>query len=195
MDNEIGTLLKQTRKSHGITLKDLSARSGLSISYLSMLERGLSSPTIANLNKICRAFNITLSGLVLTLDQDKILVKKDERRRIYDDAEVLYEAATEGNRQMRGVCMTVRDTDEHLSEKHVSDEVGFVVRGAMEMTIGGVVSHLEAGDTLYIPANTAHSFRKTSGEDCVSFWVYASNGLEMPESYPIHLPKEEKKEP
>ena len=71
-------------------MKDLSARSGLSISYLSMLERGLSSPTIANLNKICRAFNITLSGLVLTLDQDKILVKKDERRRIYDDAEVLY---------------------------------------------------------------------------------------------------------
>jgi quercetin dioxygenase-like cupin family protein len=34
---------------------------------------------------------------------------------------------------------------------------------------------LEEGDSLYIPANLEHSFRKVSEEDCVSYWVVPYN--------------------
>lgn len=186
MDQDIGALLKKNRKAHGITLQELAEHSGLSVSYLSMLERGLSSPTIANLNKICEALGVTLAGLLLSLDQDKTLVREGERRHIYEDESgVLYEAITEGDRHMRGVCMHVRDMSEHLSEKHVSDEVGHVVKGSLAMTVNGTEYLLDPGDTLYIPANSPHSFHKVGEEESVSVWFYHNVGAVGEEHYPV----------
>lgn len=192
MDSEIGALLKQNRKSRNITLQELSERSGLSVSYLSMLERGLSSPTIANLNRICEALNITLAGLLLSIDQDTKLVRKEDRRQIYHDKTgVLYEAITEGNRHMRGVCMRVQDHTEHLSEKHVADEAGYIVQGSMTIKVENVEYELHEGDTLYIPANTAHSFHNTGEGECISVWFYHNMMGDSEFTYPNIIEKKD----
>ena len=44
--DEIGNKIRGIRKEKGITLKQLSERTGLSIGYLSNLERDSSSPTL-----------------------------------------------------------------------------------------------------------------------------------------------------
>jgi quercetin dioxygenase-like cupin family protein len=41
---------------------------------------------------------------------------------------------------------------------HVShDEIGYVLSGAGQVTVGGVTTQVKAGDVWVIPANTAHS--------------------------------------
>lgn len=190
MDVRIGERIKQIRKNNEITLKDLSAATGLSVSYLSMLERGLSSPTIANLQKVCQALNITFTDLLRDIDDNKIFVKKDERRIIFGDKNgVLYEAITEGNRHIKSICMTVYDNLEHYSGQHIADEFGYCVKGSIMITLNGIEYHLHEGDALYIEANSTHSFVKTSEEECVTIWSYHNISNEASEDYPADIDK------
>lgn len=60
---EIGEKLRVTRLQKRMTLADLSERSGVSKSLLSMIERGRSVPTITTFQKIATALGITASSL------------------------------------------------------------------------------------------------------------------------------------
>lgn len=186
MDTRIGELVKQIRKSKGMTLQDLANATGLSVSYLSILERGGNSPTIANLQKICQALSITFNELILSLDENIVYIPKGQRRVIFEECNaVLYEAITEGNRHIKSICMTVFDGQEHPSARHIADEFGYVISGSLCMTVDGVTYDLQPGDSLYICANSPHSFHKTSGEPCVSIWSYHNIALEDADNYPI----------
>ncbi|SDE00466.1 Helix-turn-helix domain-containing protein [Bhargavaea beijingensis] len=49
MDNQIGEEFKRLRKERKMTLRELSDRSGLSVSFLSQVERGISTITFTSL--------------------------------------------------------------------------------------------------------------------------------------------------
>lgn len=63
----IPVTLKALRTSNGWTLKQLSERTGLSVSYLSDLERGRTLPSIDTLDKVLTALGTTL---VLKVDDN-----------------------------------------------------------------------------------------------------------------------------
>ena len=60
---EIGEKLRETRLQNRMTLAELSERSGVSKSLLSMIERGRSVPTITTFQKIAIALRIPASSL------------------------------------------------------------------------------------------------------------------------------------
>ena len=53
------------RKHLGITLRDLSERTGVALSYLSEIERGLKPGSAATLSRIARALGTTIDSLVM----------------------------------------------------------------------------------------------------------------------------------
>ena len=61
MGNEVGNIIKQIRSNKHMTLKDLSRKSGLSTSFLSMVERGVTSPALLSLKKIADALEEDIS--------------------------------------------------------------------------------------------------------------------------------------
>jgi transcriptional regulator with XRE-family HTH domain len=60
----VGARIKAARGAAGLTLKALSAATGLSQPFLSRLERGLVSASIANLLQIGRALGLSMAELV-----------------------------------------------------------------------------------------------------------------------------------
>ena len=180
MNEQIGGILKHHRKRKNITLKELCDLTGLSVSYLSMLERGLNSPTVANLNLICKALDMTMAELIQKLDTSQIVVHRDERETIFRNDGYLYESATKGTRPLSCVVMTISDALVHESTPHVADEVGYVISGSLAMNVNGQDYTLEVGDSIYIAANSYHSYRKTSKCDCVSVWVYGTSHTPVP---------------
>jgi transcriptional regulator with XRE-family HTH domain len=52
------------RKERGLTLKELAARSGLSISYISDLEHGRASPSLATLRELAAALGLSPADLL-----------------------------------------------------------------------------------------------------------------------------------
>ena len=176
MEEVIGATIKKIRLAQNLTLQAVSETTDLSVGYLSLLERGLTSPTISNLQKVCKALNITMSSLLSSTEKSPLLVKEKDRELIYDDHDgVFYEATTSGDRNLSGVCMTITDMKLHISDVHIADEVGTIISGSATFILNDEeVYELSEGDTLYIPAYTKHSFQKTSRKDCVSLWIYSS---------------------
>ena len=60
---KLGERLRLIRQDHGLTLRDLNERAGLSVPYLSGLERGIVNPSIETLHKIAKAYQITVRDL------------------------------------------------------------------------------------------------------------------------------------
>ncbi|MBN9538142.1 MAG: hypothetical protein BGN99_33375 [Alphaproteobacteria bacterium 65-37] len=61
---DIGPRLQASRKAQGLTLADLAAKSGVSRSMLSEIERGSANPTYGTLWHLTRALGIDLNGLI-----------------------------------------------------------------------------------------------------------------------------------
>ncbi|MSU58362.1 MAG: XRE family transcriptional regulator [Pedosphaera sp.] len=60
----VGNVLRAKREKLGISQEDLAERAGVDRSYVSILERGLKSPTLETLERICVALG-TLPERVL----------------------------------------------------------------------------------------------------------------------------------
>ncbi len=62
---EIGQVLRDARKSKMLTLKQLARRSGVSVSQISQIERGVVSASIASLSRLSGALEIELAELFI----------------------------------------------------------------------------------------------------------------------------------
>lgn len=47
------------------------------------------------------------------------------------------------------------------------------------MKVNETVYFLEEGDSIYIKANTEHSFKNLSANPCISYWTYDGTHREM----------------
>lgn len=80
----IGTGIKALRKQMNMTLADIAAATGLSISYLSKVERNQGSITLDSIAKICSAFEIDIVDfLSMDFNKDIVHIHKDDRKTIY----------------------------------------------------------------------------------------------------------------
>ena len=61
---KLGQRLRLIRKENKLTLKKLSQLSGLSVPYLSDMERGVVNPSVDTLQKVAKAYNISVKYLI-----------------------------------------------------------------------------------------------------------------------------------
>ena len=171
--DSIGAKVKKARKAKKLTLKQLAEKTGLSIGYLSNLERDLSSPTLDNLQTVCGVMKISLISLLAGSPEHKLMIKRNEREVVLDKREsVRYESLNYGDDKLCGLLLTIQpkcyhDTNWH----HTYDEIGIVLSGSMEIRIEDQTYHIEPGDSFYIKAYTQHSLGNSSDVPCQSFWV------------------------
>jgi quercetin dioxygenase-like cupin family protein len=57
--------------------------------------------------------------------------------------------------------------------QHENEQMGFVVRGQMEMRVGDETRALNPGETYTIPSNTPHAVVTTGPEGCVVMDIFA----------------------
>ena len=74
----VGTRIKELRKEQGLSLKELSEKIDISISFLSDIENGKSNPSLDRLRDIARGLDTTVSYLLgesetLNLNEDIIM--------------------------------------------------------------------------------------------------------------------------
>ena len=61
---QLGQRLRLIRKENQLTLKELSQLSGLSVPYLSDMERGVVNPSVDTLQKVATAYNISVKDMI-----------------------------------------------------------------------------------------------------------------------------------
>lgn len=182
---DIGTRVRNERRKQGFTLEQIATRTGLSKSYLSNLERGLTEPTVSVLKKISAKLQISLvelfgedednsnelgypeqnnGGRPSRFISDVKVVHPDQRKTFtLPGSSLTYELLTPDlNRQFESYRFTA-EPGEKMGEEPMTDPPGekfaLVLKGNMETTIQDQVYTLGPGSAVYFPAHYPHSWR------------------------------------
>lgn len=171
MNSQIGIIIKRKRREKGLTLAQLAEKTGFSVSYLSLLEHGKNNPTVESLNKICYALDIMLSELISKLETSPaVIVRKQDRTCIHKSTGFAYESTTDGNHSLSCMVMTVSDNKIHQSTPHITDEIGYVLKGTITFFVSNEQYTLTEGDCIYIEANNSHGYQKVGKDVCECLW-------------------------
>lgn len=182
----VGLGIKTFRKQLNMTLADIAASTGLSISYLSKIERNQGNVTLDAITKICAAFRIDLvEFLSMDFTKDIIHIQKDKRTVIYYKENVAkYELLTSGHtKQIRGLLVTLYPRKEYNFNKvampHTTDELAYVIKGEMLFTVEGKNGEskryiLKEGDSFYLYAGQKHGLACSGNKECISIWTYTA---------------------
>ena len=68
----LGNAIRKLRNEKGIKQKFIASRAGISNEYLSNIENGTKMPTIAVINKICDALEVSVAYLLLIAVESNI---------------------------------------------------------------------------------------------------------------------------
>lgn len=85
-----GGLIKRLRKDRRMTLQDLSERSGLSPSFLSLVERNKAVPSIVSLLNIAKAFDVEMDCFIKQPGSNGVLHRSDDPERLDIDSPISF---------------------------------------------------------------------------------------------------------
>jgi len=175
-DENIGLTIKDIRKSRGYSLAKLSDLTGLSVGYLSNVERNKNSPTVSSLRKIVDALDITVPDLFNNDCSKRKHLKKSERKEIIRSKKegIKYELlTTDICKEMEPLLLTVKPGASSGEEQHQheGEEFGFIIQGELTYYVGDDKYHLQAGDSIYHKASDFHSYKNEGNITSISLWV------------------------
>jgi transcriptional regulator with XRE-family HTH domain len=178
--------VKALRESSGLSLRDLSARSGVSAPMLSQVERSETSPTLAVAAKIAAGLELRLSQL-LRLDEDGAVTIVRVGERLHGGSERRghrYEVLTaaqpgqraELSRHTLAAAGATGAPDDPPMHEPGSRETALIERGAVVLVCDGERHELREGDCVTFDADLPHHFENPTGEEA-SFLAVVSAGL------------------
>ena len=172
-DEFLGERIKEIRKRQGLTLQNLADKTGMSIAFISKLERGLTSPTFSALLEICKGLGVDLASLAHPEEELHPVIKKSERIEMFplSHGRIKHEFGTQGSRKMKGLWITLEPGTTDISRGHPEEELGIVIKGVLEVALGKQKYVIEEGDTFYIEASVPHSLTNLGKEDCICFFA------------------------
>jgi len=151
-----GERIKQLRLASNLTLKDMEARSEVSATHVSEIERGLTSPTVGALVRIARALGVPPSLLVQPARESRAgVVRRDGRCRLEDPTTgVGLEVLSGGGDELTLVEITVAPRSGEARLPLVAGEVFLhVIEGAVDVVRGRERQPLGEGDSLHEAAD------------------------------------------
>ncbi|MBJ9975493.1 helix-turn-helix transcriptional regulator [Pseudomonas sp. S75] len=160
--------LRILRKKMGITLEQLAVQTGLTKSYLSKVERGMSSPSIAVALKLAKALNVQAEELFSTEAvpvEGYSLVRRQQRNVPGDQAASTHVPLAQhiGQRALLPFMVYPPRSFGHSAFKeHLGEEFVYVHRGSVEVDFGTERLTLEEGDALHFNAQKSHRIRTVS---------------------------------
>ncbi|WP_257348696.1 helix-turn-helix domain-containing protein [Pseudalkalibacillus decolorationis] len=164
----VGVTLKRLRKERNLTLKGLAEQTGVSISFLSQVERGKSSVTLESLKKIADALGVNPSVFFVQDDtQDDLAV----HRELFHYKDLSYGVHDAG---FSPIMVTLHPgKNESNAFSHRGYEFLFVVEGLLTVEIDGVRSQLREKESILFDGRKMHYWFNYT-ENVIRFLVVSS---------------------
>lgn len=163
----LGTGLRQLRTARKLSLSEVAEATGLSPSFLSLLENGKSDVTIGRLTRLVSFFGVSITDLLPSAEPaDPHVVIPAERRQLHSPSEGtdIFLLVHDTEREMMPMYLEIQPGG-HLAEfaQHRGEEWVFIIEGELTLELDGTEARqLKAGDSAYYSAETQHMFRNRS---------------------------------
>lgn len=171
----IGAKIRTARTAQGMTLQTLGDSTSLTVSMLSLVERGRAAPSIGSLILIANALGVPMAELIPSSppdDQDEVV--RAGSRSVVESAEGLLRTILRNDRANGMlVSITVYKPDTGASSvprAHGGVEHGYVLDGELTVELDGTVYRLHEGDLISYNSTRAHRIWNYSKRDAKALW-------------------------
>ena len=168
---DVGAHLRTVRTMYGLSQRELAKRAGVTNGLISLIEQNRVSPSVSSLKKVLDGIPMSLAEF-FTLDlsaSPQVFFRDDELVDLGDRSVSLrLVAARRANRSMSVMHERYAPGSDTGTDmiRHPGEEGGVVVRGQIELTIGGETRVLGPGDAYYFTSAIPHRFRNVGSEPC-----------------------------
>ena len=172
----IGEKIRRLRLQRGLTQEELADRCELSKGFISLLERDLTSPSIATLTDILECLGSDLPAFFSEQRDERLVFTEDDTYVKEDAAElkgsIRWLVPTAQKNQMEPILVEMEaggTTSE--DDPHEGEEFGYVLAGAVQIVLGERVVRARKGESFYFRPTEPHKLTNPGKTPARFLWV------------------------
>jgi DNA-binding transcriptional MerR regulator/mannose-6-phosphate isomerase-like protein (cupin superfamily) len=168
-----GQRFRRLRTRRGLSLAQVARATGVSVGFLSALERGQMRSSIATLRRIARFYRTNILSLFEAAEENPRLVRPAQRKILETTPGVRMELLAWGHTAMEPHLFRVRPGGgSGESYAHEGEEFLHVLRGDFEIWLNsGEHYRLKPGDSLYFESSTPHRWKNPGRRETWLLWI------------------------
>jgi transcriptional regulator with XRE-family HTH domain/transposase-like protein len=168
-----GERFRRLRTRRGLSLAQVARSTGVSVGFLSALERGQMRSSIATLRRIARFYRTNILSFFEAAEENPRLVRPAQRKILETTPGVRMELLAWGHTAMEPHLFRVRPGGgSGESYAHEGEEFLHVLRGNFEIWLNsGEYYRLKPGDSLYFESSTPHRWKNPGRSEAWVLWI------------------------
>ncbi len=168
----IGAHLRQLRARRRLSLAQVAQAVGISVGFLSALERSQMSGSVGRLRKLARFYKTNILDFFDAHGASSRQVRPAERKVLEAGTGVRMELLAWGNTVMEPHLFRVApDAGSGDPYTHEGEECIFVLRGDREITLDDEEYRLKTGDSFYFESATPHRWKNPGRKETWVLWI------------------------
>jgi DNA-binding transcriptional MerR regulator/mannose-6-phosphate isomerase-like protein (cupin superfamily) len=168
----IGVRLRQLRKQRKLSLGQVAGEVGISLGFLSALERSHMSASVSTLRKLARFYKTNILDFFDPAESNSRLVRPDRRKVLEAGPGVRMELLAWGNTVMEPHLFRVASqSGSGESYAHEGEEFLYVLRGQLQISLQEEEYCLKPGDSFYFESATPHRWKNPGRRETWVLWI------------------------
>jgi transcriptional regulator with XRE-family HTH domain len=170
--NPIGTHLRGLRNRRGLSLAEVAKAVGISVGFLSALERSHMSASVSTLRKLARFYKTNILNFFDPAESSSRLVRPDRRKVLEAGPGVRMELLAWGNTVMEPHLFRIASgSGSGESYSHEGEEFLYILRGELHLSLQDEDYRLRPGDSFYFESATPHHWKNPGRSETWVLWV------------------------
>lgn len=168
----IGLRLRQLRLGRGLSLAQVAKVAGISVGFLSALERSHMSASVGTLRKLARFYKTKILEFFDAAPSNSRLVPPERRKVLEASPGVRMELLAWGNTVMEPHLFRIApQAGSGESYTHEGEEFLYVLRGELHISVNEEEYRLKPSDSFYFESATPHRWRNPGQTETWVLWV------------------------
>jgi DNA-binding transcriptional MerR regulator len=168
----IGARLRQLRLRRNLSLARVAKAVGISVGFLSAIERSHMSASISTLRRLARFYKTNILEFFDPAETNRRLVRPSERKVLEAGPGVRMELLAWGNTVMEPHLFRIApNAGSGESYTHAGEEFLIVLRGKLHLALDGQEFQLKSGDSFYFESATPHRWKNPGRSETWVLWV------------------------
>jgi DNA-binding transcriptional MerR regulator/mannose-6-phosphate isomerase-like protein (cupin superfamily) len=168
----IGMRLRQLRTRRGLSLAQVARSVGISLGFLSALERSQMSASVSTLRKLTRFYKTNILDFFDPAESNTRLVPPEKRKVLEAGPGVRMELLAWGNTVMEPHLFRISpQSGSGESYTHEGEEFLYILRGELQISLPEQEYRLRPGDSFYFESGTPHRWKNPGRDETWVLWV------------------------
>lgn len=186
---DLGEMLRGCRKEAKLTMQFVADNAGLSVGFISQVERGLTVPSLSSLRSIAGVLGKPMSHFLEQPDSDRETTReKDRVNYSVGKGALSYEriSAKFPGSTIRSVIVHEPPGYRNEPISHAGEELFYMLKGEITVEVEGKRNILRAGDSMHFDSHKTHSTWNHTSETASMLWCGTMDVFDEDTTDPIH---------